>query len=226
MSSITSIHNNATKSGYDQIFNPNSQLDKDAFMKLFLKQLEMQDPTSPMDTDKMLEQTAYLSTMEMNTNMQKTIDNLSQTLNSNSKLSTISTIGKMADTGYRYLNVTDYDENLDFDLYFKHDIQNGTVQIKDRYGTVVKQINLEPHSKGVLNFEWDLRDNNGQRVKSGTYEISASYTDSNGKEYTTNLGVYPIESIRFENGKVYAKLGTQYIPFEEIREIYKWQDEN
>jgi flagellar basal-body rod modification protein FlgD len=224
MSSIATITNNATKAGNDKVYNPNSKLDKNAFMKLFLKQLEMQDPTNPMDTDKMLEQTAYLSTMEMNTNMQKTIDNLSKTLTSSNELSTVSAIGKMADTGERYIDVTDDDTKKDFELYFGNDIQSGSVQIKDKAGNIVKTFPLNSHSKGVLSFEWDLKDSNGNRVKSDTYEVSATYTTPDGKQKSTALGAYPIESIKFENGKVYAKLGTQYVPFEKIKEIYQWQD--
>jgi flagellar basal-body rod modification protein FlgD len=206
MSSIATITNNATQAGNDKVYNPNSQLDKNAFMKLFLKQLEMQDPTNPMDTNKMLEQTAYLSTMEMNTNMQKTINTLAQTLTAANQTSTISAIGKMADTGERYINITDNDKKKDFELYFGDNIQNGEVQIKDKNGNIVKTFPLNPHSKGILSFEWDLKDNNANRVKNDSYEISASYTTPDGKQETTALGAYPIESIRFENGKAFAKL--------------------
>ena len=108
---VTNIAKTATKSDNDFVFNPKSELDKDAFMKLFLKQLQMQDPTDPMDTDKMLEQTAYLGTMEMNQNMQKTLDTLSKSISSSQQMSAISAIGKMADTGERYLNVTDDDKS-------------------------------------------------------------------------------------------------------------------
>ena len=223
MSSVATITNNATKAGNDKVFNPNSQLDKDAFMKLFLKELEMQDPTDPMDTDKMLEQTAYLSTMEMNFNMQKTIDTLANTLTKTNELSTISAIGKMADTGERYLNVTDDDTSKSFELYFGDDISSGNVIIKDKSGNIVKTFPIEAHTKGVLSFEWDLKNDNGERVKSDTYEITAKYTSPDGSTHSTALGAYIVESIKFENGKAYAKLGSQYIPFEKIKEIYKWQ---
>ena len=220
---ITSITKNVTASSNDAVYNPKSKLDKDAFMKLFLKELEMQDPTDPMDTDKMLEQTAYLSTMEMNQNMQTTLENLSKTLNQNSELGAISAIGKIADTGNRYVNVTDDDNSVSFDLYFGDDISSGEVQIKDKNGNIVRTFPLETRDKGVLNFDWDLRDNNGERVKSDTYEVVATYTSSDGKTHTTALGAYPIESVRFEDGNPLAKLGSTYIPFSEIQEIYEWQ---
>ena len=212
-----------TTSGKDAVYNPNSQLTNEQFMQLFLTELQYQDPTDPMDTDKMLEQTAYLSTMEMNQNMQKTLNSLSNTLQSQTQLNTISAIGKMADTGKRTINITEEDTNANFELYFNDDISEGNVIIKDKLGNIVKEFPLEAHTKGVLSFNWDLRDNNGNRVTNDTYEITAEYIDPNGNSHSTALGAYPIESVRFENGTAYAKIGSKYIPFSEIKEIYQWQ---
>jgi flagellar basal-body rod modification protein FlgD len=192
-------------------------------MQLFLTELEHQDPTDPMDTDKMLDQTAQLSTMEMNDNMQKILNNLSKTLNASSEFNTLAAIGKMGDTGNRYINVTDKDTSKSFDLYFGDNITSGNVIIKDKNGNIVKTFPLEAHSKGILSFQWDLKDSNGQRVPSNTYEVTANYTTPDGKQESTALGAYPIESIKFEDGKPYAKLGNSYVPFDEIKEIYEWQ---
>jgi len=212
-----------TPNSPDQVFNPNSQLDKDAFLKLFIKQLEMQDPTDPMDTDKMLDQTASLTTLEMNQNMQSTLEKLASQLSQSQDLNTINAIGKMADTGNRYINVTDDDTSKSFELYFGDDIQSGNVIIKDKSGNIVKTFPLESHSKGVLSFDWDLKDDAGKRVASDTYEVTAEYTSPDGTTHTTALGAYPIESIKFENGEAYAKLGSNYVPFSQIKEIYEWQ---
>ena len=212
-----------TTTSQDQVFNPKSQLDKDAFLKLFIKQLEMQDPTDPMDTDKMLDETAQLTTLEMNQNMQSTLLKLTKQLGQTQELNTINAIGKMADTGERYLNVTDSDTKKDFDLYFGDDISSGEVIIKNKQGDIVKTFPLEAHTKGVLSFDWDLKDNNGKRVPSDTYEVIAKYTSPDKKTHQTALGAYPIESIKFDNGEVYAKLGSNYVPFSKIKEIYDWQ---
>ena len=221
---INSVNQNTkTAPSPDKVFNPKSQLDKDAFLKLFIKQLEMQDPTDPMDTDKMLEQTASLTTLEMNNNMQTTLNKLASQLSQSQELNTISAIGKMADTGERYLNVTDEDKSKSFELYFGDDISSGDVVIKDKSGNIVKTFPLEAHTKGILSFDWDLTDNNGNRVPSDTYEVEAQFTSPDGIQHQTALGAYPIESIRFENGEVYAKLGSNYVPFSKIKEIYEWQ---
>ncbi|GAB0174086.1 flagellar hook assembly protein FlgD [Helicobacter trogontum] len=55
-------------------------LDKDAFMKLFLEQLKNQDPTSPMETDKIITQTAQLTQVEMQEENKKTMKEVAQAM--------------------------------------------------------------------------------------------------------------------------------------------------
>ena len=49
--------NSTTNSTSSSSKKTNSMLDKDAFLKLLLIEMQNQDPTDPMDTDKMLTQT-------------------------------------------------------------------------------------------------------------------------------------------------------------------------
>ena len=214
---------NKTTPSNDTAVNPKSKLDSQAFMKLFIAELEHQDPTNPMDTDKMLQQTSQMSNLEMNTNMQKTLNNLASQLAQSQTLNTINAIGKIADTGNRYLNVTDDDTSKQFEMYFGDNIQSGNVVIKDKNGNIIKTMPLNSHSKGILSFEWDLKDSSGKRVSSDSYEISAEYTSSDGKSHKTALGAYPIEAVKFDKGKALAKLGSVYVPFENIKQIYEWQ---
>ena len=50
-----------------------NELDNDAFMKLFLEQLKNQDPTSPMEPDKVITQTAQLTQVEMQEQTKQTM---------------------------------------------------------------------------------------------------------------------------------------------------------
>ncbi len=58
-------------------------LDKNAFMKLFLEQLKNQDPTAPMETDKIITQTAQLTQVEMQEENKKTMQEVASTMKSN-----------------------------------------------------------------------------------------------------------------------------------------------
>lgn len=66
----------------------NAELDKDAFMKLFLEQLKAQDPTAPMETEKILEQTAMMTQLEQQEEMKKTLAGMTETMNKMTETST------------------------------------------------------------------------------------------------------------------------------------------
>lgn len=53
----------------------NSELDKNAFLKLLITQLRYQDPLSPMDDKEFVAQMAQFSTLEQVTNMSKSLEN-------------------------------------------------------------------------------------------------------------------------------------------------------
>jgi flagellar basal-body rod modification protein FlgD len=64
------------------ISSADSLLSRNQFLTLFAKQLQYQDPTSPMDTDSFLQQLAQLTTVEGIQNMDQGISNLGPKLDS------------------------------------------------------------------------------------------------------------------------------------------------
>jgi flagellar basal-body rod modification protein FlgD len=58
-----------TKASTTSVVNPKGMLDKDDFLKLFVAQLQHQDPMSPMDNDQMVAQMSQLSSVEQLTNL-------------------------------------------------------------------------------------------------------------------------------------------------------------
>jgi flagellar basal-body rod modification protein FlgD len=77
----TSASSTATtaKSGTPPL-NPGSLLNKDDFLKLFVTQLQHQDPMKPMDNDQMVSQMSQLSTVEQLTNLATTNGRMAQSL--------------------------------------------------------------------------------------------------------------------------------------------------
>lgn len=59
-----------------------NELDNDSFMKLFLEQLKNQDPTAPMETDKIITQTAQLTQVEMMEQNKKTMLEVAEAMKS------------------------------------------------------------------------------------------------------------------------------------------------
>lgn len=219
---VTSTKSVTYTTSSDTISNPDAELDKDAFLQLFLTELQYQDPTSPMETQQMMDQTAQLSAMETNQNLQTALDTLTSQLAASSQFSTVSAIGKMADTGQNALAITDASSitNIPFELYFAENFSSATVNVTDLNGEVVRSFEMDAMDGGVLSFGWDARDNDGNAVADGTYAISATYTSQSGESLTTNMGTYPVSAVQFDNGVAKLKLGTDYYSLDEISEIY------
>lgn len=200
--------------------NPNGILGKDDFLKLLLVELQYQDPTEPMDSEKILSQTSQLATLESAENTNKALGDLSNSLVASSQFSTVGAIGKIADTGSNGL-IFEQGQSPDFEIYFPDDIASGNVEIKNTNGQVVRTIPIAPNDKGVYSFNWNGITDGGTSADNGVYYIEAAYSNPQGETLRTRAGAYPIESVRFEDGKSLLKLGSSYVPFESIQEIYQ-----
>ena len=201
--------------------NPNSQLDKDAFMKLLLTELQYQDPTSPMDTEKMLTQTSQLAALEMQENTNSTMRQLVAQLQSNANAYAISALGKMVSTGSNAVNITDDTKEISSALYFKTDATKGKLEIKNANSQVVRTIDFKDVAAGVSKIGWDGKDDAGNQVPNGSYTIEAQYVDKNGKSYTTQVGQYPVEAVKFVDGKAQIRIAGEYVPMDKIAEFYE-----
>ena len=199
--------------------NPKGVLGKDDFMKLLLVQLQYQDPTEPMDTEKILTQTSQLATLEASDNTKKALEDLAKSLGNAQQFSTIAAIGKTADLGSDSV-AHDKGSSTAFEIYFPTSVQQGTVEIKDGQGNVVQTLDVGTNPSGVYKFTWDGTTTTGASADSGIYHISASYGDQDGNAQTTRLGAYPIESVRFEGSETLVKVGSNYVPLSKVKEVY------
>jgi len=199
--------------------NPKGVLAKNDFLKLLLVQLQYQDPTAPTDTAKILSQTSQLASLEASTNTQKALDTLSKSLGSAQQFSTIAAIGKTADLGSDAITLNK-GKSSTFEVYFPKAIQQGSVVITDKNGATVKTLDVGTNPSGVYKFTWDGSDATGNAVASGVYHVNADYSDTNGNSLKTRLGAYPIEAVRFDKGNTLVKVGSNYVPLANIKEVY------
>lgn len=201
--------------------NPSAQLDKDAFMKLLLTELQHQDPTSPMDTEKMLTQTSQLATLEMQENTNSAMKELVNQLKTNSSMYALSALGKMANLGGDTITTTESDKSLSIPVYLPSDAKSGTMEILDSNNKVVKTLSLGAAPAGVSTAKWDLTDDSGAGMPAATYKIKVRYTDANNKTQSATYGTYPVESVKFVDGKAQVKIAGEYMSVDKVAEFYE-----
>lgn len=205
----------------------NNVLDKDAFLKLFLEELKMQDPTAPMDSQKILDQTAMLANLETQQMLKEFVEELSSTMTQSAALqlqyAAVGMVGKKVDTDLDSLNVETLGKNMDFQLYFDKEIKSGEVQIQTNSGETIKTISLldKAGKDGYVDFSWDLTDATGTTVSPGVYKITATYFDEKEEKHETKLGRGKVESVLFDKGTAYLKLGDAYFPTTNVAEYYE-----
>ncbi|MDP3301939.1 MAG: flagellar hook capping FlgD N-terminal domain-containing protein [Sulfuricurvum sp.] len=210
--------NTATSTASSPAVNPKGILGKDDFLKLLLLELKYQDPTSPMDSEKILSQTSQLAGLEASENTNKALAALASSLGASMQFNGIAAIGKIADTGSNAVALTK-GQNVDFQLYFPDNVTTGKINIMDVDGKVLRTIKVGATDAGVAKYTWDGKADNGSLLSEGTYYVDSSYSKVDGSTGTTRIGRYPIESIKFDAGKTLAKLGSSYVDFSSIKEI-------
>lgn len=237
-----------------------NSLSNEAFMRLFLEQLKNQDPTSPMETQEILTQTAQLTQVEAQEKMKKAMEDMTTTMKSMQETNqstieaqkklvetqqkmletmgtlsnsikdssildgynTVGMIGNIAETAFTALKV-EKNEPINFELYFDEPIDptkgSPKVTITDKDNKVVREIDLAEKNpdgtykyqgkQGYVAFEWDTRNNKGEFMGKGEYTVKAEYNlDANTNKYKgTQLGRGEVQSILFEQGVPYVKLG-------------------
>ena len=198
-----------------------STLGKDDFLKLLLTELQHQDPTSPMDSDKILTQTSQLASLESSTKTNTALDNLTTQLKQSVNSNATALIGKMGSIGSDAISLSSGKST--YEVYFPTAIKTGTMTIADSNGNTIKTVNLGTAAagkSGVVSFDWDGTDNSGTIQKDGAYAVTATYVDSTGASKTTAFGAYPVESVRYDSGSTYIKLGSKYYAMSDVVEFY------
>jgi flagellar basal-body rod modification protein FlgD len=218
----------STTSTTDTAVNPKSILGKDDFMKLLLTELQHQDPTSPMDSDKILSQTSQLAQLESQDKTNKALEELTASFTNNQNFSAVSSIGKYAKLENSLALTYDTQGNpnpINFELEFAEDIKDGSIKIYDEKSHLVKTIKIEEGEKGTQKFNWNGLTDAGEKAKGGSYTVVADYYNKENVKLKGEFGSHKIDSVKFDGGKTYLKLDGTFVDFSHVTEIYDKEEE-
>ncbi len=193
-------------------------LSNDDFMQLLLTELKYQDPTDPMDSKSMLDQTLQMSTIEANNSNVKALANLESSYAATERLSSIDLIGKYIETGDQNIELEDSVSN--FSVFFAEDVSSGTIDIKDDEGQIVASLEISSIPSGTMVFNWDGTGTNGEQLSDGTYSTEVSAFNLEGKAMDAKSGIYQVSSLEFTDGDIIAVSGSNKININDVDKVW------
>ncbi|AJX30892.1 flagellar hook assembly protein FlgD [Burkholderia oklahomensis] len=152
------------------------------FLKLLVTQLQNQDPTSPVDSAQMTSQLAQINTVSGIAQLNTSLTSLSSQLTAGQQTQAAMLIGSNVLAPGNTVPVKSGAASP-FGVQLTSAVSNLTITVKNASGVVVNTINAGAQSAGTVPFNWTPTDTAGNKLPDGTYTISASYTDTSGKQY-------------------------------------------
>ena len=208
---------NAASTGKDALGNLSDTYDN--FLTLLTKQLQNQDPLSPMDTAEFTQQLVAFSSVEQQIQSNKNLEKLINLQSSTNAYAAASFIG--TDVAVDTDKVMLVDGEVRFDYTLDKAATKATLQIYDKNNQVV-MVTEADRAVGAHKAVWDGTDYFGNQLPDGEYRVSVSYEDAQGKSYTAPITSYgTVDSAEIIDGGVFLNIGSIRVPLDKIERITK-----
>jgi flagellar basal-body rod modification protein FlgD len=193
----------------DQLRKPSNSMDKDSFLKLFITQMQNQDPLNPDNSAEMAAQLAQFNGLEQMLNVNKNLEKMMGEQQMGRAVTLLNFVGKdvKLDNGKLKLDHGKVD-NAVFNV--DTDAPKATLEIRDAAGAVVSTQDLGALRKGEHKVDWNGVNKEGVKVQDGVYTFNVVAKDLNDQEVpvrvTSTARVTGVD-LKDEGGSFYTELG-------------------
>lgn len=166
---------------------------QDRFLKLLVTQMKNQDPLNPMDNAQVTSQMAQLSTVSGIDKLNATLQALSNSMMSSQPLQAASMIGHGALVPGKGVDLTNGAGYGGIDL--TQSVDKLDVSIFNQAGALVRNISLGSQPVGLVNWQWDGRNEAGDKMADGSYTFTVNATQSGKAVDATALQFGMVNSV-------------------------------
>ncbi len=208
--------------------DPNRQLrtvgsdamDKDAFLKMLLAQLQNQDPTNPLQSHEMAAQLAQFTSLEKLANIDEGINKLAQAHQPDTNMGSLNLIGKaVAGDSSQIFRAEQGESHL-----IRYDLAAPAVSTELRIlnsdGQVVRSMVLTQQGEGRNHATWNGILDDGSIARPGDYRVEIEAKASNGSRVHASTrfeGV--ITGVNFTPQGPVMMVGSQQVRMADIKSI-------
>jgi flagellar basal-body rod modification protein FlgD len=194
-------------------------MNKDDFLKLFVTQLQNQDPLNPMDGTQFIGQLAQLTQVEQAYNTNSNLEKIMGMMNDSSAMSAVSYIGKEITAAGSSVALTSGGE-AKITYTVPKAAQQVVVTIRDASGATVRTLTQGQTAAGNVSLTWDGRNNAGAALPSGTYTVAVSGVDSAGSSFSCGTKTSgKVDGVSFAGSAPVLTVGGLEIPFSNLLSV-------
>jgi flagellar basal-body rod modification protein FlgD len=168
----------------DAAMKKSTGMNKDDFLKLFVTQLQNQDPLSPQDGTQFIAQLAQLTQVEQAYNTNTNLTNMLNQGGNSMTMASVSLIGKQVQAAGNQVNLqSGTASSVNFNL--AQPASEVSVSVLDASGSVVKTLAGGAKGAGSGSVSWDGTNNAGTALPSGAYSFTVAAKDASGNSVTS-----------------------------------------
>jgi flagellar basal-body rod modification protein FlgD len=154
------------------------QGNKQEFLRLFMAQLQHQDPLDPTSGADMVAQLAQMGSVEQATIMNQQLAELVASQASNASASLANLVGRDCAVAVGDVTMQPTGTPPPISLTSDKSMDGAHLVITDAEGKEIRRIDCPPTKDGVV--QWDGLDANGERVPAGNYRITVEPGEKTG----------------------------------------------
>lgn len=176
---VTDVTSTATTAAAQAEMKKSTGMNKDDFLKLFVTQLQNQDPLNPQDGTQFISQLAQLTQVEQAYNTNSNLQNMLNQGSNSATLAAVTLIGKQVEALGSQLELkTGSPTTIQYKLESAAD--QVTVSVVDQSGKVVRTLTGGSTGAGAGSVTWDGTDDAGAQLPAGAYSFGVSAKTASG----------------------------------------------
>jgi flagellar basal-body rod modification protein FlgD len=198
---------------------PKSTLDRDAFLRLLVTQLQNQDPLDPMDAREMVTQLSELTGVEKLESIEAQLGALQIASAGIANVQASGLVGRTVTADLSSLRVEETGDATGA-YTLSSSAQSVTITIYDAEGNVLRTIEEPGGPAGSHTYAWDGLDDEGNRVPPGRYRVELSATSESGAPVEARSEVRGmVTSVTYDGGFPELRIGETRVLLGDVKSI-------
>lgn len=196
------------------------ELDRDAFMKLFLAQLKNQDPTNTLDSHELAAQLAQFSQLEKLNGIEEGIKGMAKKAESPQNFEVLSMVGKVVSGDSARIIRTDEKAMHEIAFDLKGDADVAEISIRNIAGQEIRKMEARGLKKGPNKLDWDGKLDNGTNANVGDYNVVITAKNASGQKIFADTKFQGrVTGVNFTGQGPILMMGPQSIKLTDVKGI-------